>query len=215
MIFETEFFFPYSEELFYQLLLYDFENFGEIVLNPPLSIKELAILALESEESGWCPDDGDKEELAHNVQEILLEKASLLREYYKLKISSDGYIQTLPLLLGNFGFKSECAWVNIHRKTLISDHYKPPMGYLPLYILRLATEVDWDTEKKCFDTFSRETAIFYSCIPRSMEDNDWKWILEHIFYASIKIYLLPPQNFLSKVLPVASLSNLYKVFERC
>lgn len=89
------------------------------------------------------------------------------------------------------------------------------MGYLPLYLLRLATEVDWETEKSCFDTFSRETAVFYSCIPQTMEENEWKWILEHIFYASIKIYVLPPPSFQSKIVPIASLSNLYKVFERC
>ena len=40
--------------------------------------------------------------------------------------------------------------------------YIPPLEGLPMYILRLATEVNWDSEKDCFDTFFRETSEFYS-----------------------------------------------------
>jgi hypothetical protein len=32
-----------------------------IELNPPLSIRKLAHLALEAPESNWTPEDGDKE----------------------------------------------------------------------------------------------------------------------------------------------------------
>ena len=37
-----------------------------------------------------------------------------------------------------------------------------------MYILRLATEVDWDNESDCFQSFARETAKFY----RIQRNND-------------------------------------------
>lgn len=89
------------------------------------------------------------------------------------------------------------------------------MSYLPMYILRLATEVDWQSEKKCFDTFSRETAQFYAQIARTANENEWKWSVEHILYDNLKRYLLPPPNFSANILQIANLQNLYKVFERC
>lgn len=91
---------PRSEDLFYQKLLYDFENFSEIRFEEPLSIKELAILALNNEESGWCEQDGSIDELAENVEEALIQKADMLKEYYGISISSSGDLQSLPLILG-------------------------------------------------------------------------------------------------------------------
>ena len=86
-----------------------------------------------------------------------------------------------------------------------------------MYVLRLATEVNWDQEKECFASLSRETATFYSYIPQSLSEDEWKWTIEHVLYIALKQYLLPPTSFMSNksFLQVASLSNLYKVFERC
>lgn len=89
-----------SEELFYQMILYDFENFKQFTFEEPLSIKRLAELALDNEESGWCEDDGAKEDLAQNVCDILTQKADMLRDYYGIDINGDGYIKTMPMLLG-------------------------------------------------------------------------------------------------------------------
>lgn len=50
---------------------------------------------------------------------------------------------------------------NLHSLPLLLDNYVPDMSGLPMYALRLATEVDWDSEKDCFETFARETAKFY------------------------------------------------------
>lgn len=91
-----------SEELFYQLLLYDFENFARIRFAESLPIKELAELALRSKESGWCEADGPIEELAQSVCDILGAKTGILREYYGISISADGRLESLPMLLGEF-----------------------------------------------------------------------------------------------------------------
>ena len=36
------------------------------------------------------------------------------------------------------------------------------MENLPMYLLRVACEVEWESEKECFQTFARETARFYA-----------------------------------------------------
>lgn len=84
-----------------------------------------------------------------------------------------------------------------------------------MYILRLVTEVDWSKEKQCFDTFARETAIYYARDSLLSDECEWKWLTEHIFHDSIKRYLIPSAQLESFILPVANLQNLYKVFERC
>lgn len=92
-----------------------------------------------------------------------------------------------------------------------------------MYLLRLATEVDWETEQEFFQTFSRETASFYSIIPADPDsngsdtNNSSSWFIEHVLYAALKDQFMPPQEFAhnNNFLQVASLSNLYKVFERC
>lgn len=91
----------------------------------------------------------------------------------------------------------------------------PSMVHLPMYILRLVTEVNWLKEKECFENFSRETARYYSRIPLSCDENQWKWLIEHVLFDNIKKYLIPSNQLETSILKIASLANLYKVFERC
>lgn len=88
------------EELFYQILLYNFANFGKIRFNTPISILELAKIALDLPETEWTPEDGDKKELAERVMEILTEKSEMLDEYFSIEIDKNGCIKSIPLLLG-------------------------------------------------------------------------------------------------------------------
>lgn len=92
--------FRFSEEIFYQILLFDFGNFGKIVFDPPLSLRELLTLALESDQSGWtAEDDGPIENLVENAVEKLTDKSDVLKEYYNL-IIDDEMLMSLPLLIG-------------------------------------------------------------------------------------------------------------------
>lgn len=84
------------------MLLYDFENFKQFSFQDPLSIKELAELALDNEESGWCEEDGAKDDLAQNVCDILMQKADMLREYYGIDITDDACLKAMPMLLGKY-----------------------------------------------------------------------------------------------------------------
>ncbi|GFS07041.1 DNA mismatch repair protein Mlh1 [Elysia marginata] len=206
-----------SKELFYQLLLQEFGNFGVLRLSEPAPIKELVMLALDSSASGWTPADGPKEDMADYVVTFLSSKADMLQDYFSLEVE-DCNLLTIPMLLEN---------------------YIPPLDELPMYILRLATEVNWETEKECFFTFLQETAGFYAMkksflslgdVQKDMEtdaseeegatqsqNQDWKWTVEHVIYPSIKQMLLPPSKTENdrSLIQLANLPNLYKVFERC
>ncbi|XP_063369405.1 DNA mismatch repair protein Mlh1 [Cydia amplana] len=188
-----------TEELFYETILYDFQNFGLIKLSNPLPLEELFVLGLSSQETEWNPELGDMREMAQQMCQLFTSKRTMLLEYFSLELSSDGQLLALPLLL---------------------DNHTPFMGALPTYLVRLVTEVNWDSEKECFDTFSRQTAIFYSqpnpdTTTESVKSEQWKQ--EHVVFPAIRRNFLPPTSFVSNgaMLQIANLPDLYKVFERC
>ncbi|ELU13964.1 hypothetical protein CAPTEDRAFT_223290 [Capitella teleta] len=195
-----------SKELFYQLLLFDFGNFGVLRLSEPAPLNELAMMALESSASGWTEADGPKEDLASYIVQFLTSKAEMLDDYFSIEIK-DNALCTLPMLL---------------------DNYVPALEGLPMYVLRLSTEVNWDSERECFDTFARETSEFYSMKSKwispaqdsgSAEDgaNSWRWSVEHTLFPAFRSLLLPPSEMAAdgSILQLANLPDLYKVFERC
>uniref|UniRef100_A0A8C3F0N7 MutL homolog 1 n=1 Tax=Corvus moneduloides TaxID=1196302 RepID=A0A8C3F0N7_CORMO len=201
-----------SQELFYQILIYDFANFGVLRLSEPAPLYELSMLALEDPESGWTEEDGPKEGLAEYIVEFLKKKTEMLKDYLSLEIDEEGNLTGLPLLI---------------------DNYVPPLEGLPMFILRLATEVNWDEEKECFESLSKELSMFYSirkqyiieeANPANSQNEDsesgsttWKWTVEHVLYKAFRTHLLPPKHFAEdgNILQLANLPDLYKVFERC
>ncbi|XP_070696869.1 DNA mismatch repair protein Mlh1 [Pempheris klunzingeri] len=196
-----------SQELFNQILIYDFGNFGVLRLSTPAPLYDLAMLALDSEESGWTEEDGPKEGLAQYIVDFLKKKSEMLDDYFSMQIDQEGNLTGLPLLL---------------------DKYTPIMEGLPMFILRLATEVNWDNEKECFRDFSKECSAFYSirkqyvleAEPGEEQDAEaasWRWKVEHIIFKALRTLLSPPKNFSEDgtVLQIANLPDLYKVFERC
>jgi DNA mismatch repair protein MLH1 len=119
------------------------------------------------------------------------------------------YLETLPLLL---------------------EDYEPDLVDLPLFLIRLATEVDWLEEKSCFDSICKEISLFYSIKNKKHSSGDAikekeltilqkskeLWIIENILYNSFKSMLLPNNdNEKQKCFKLVDLSKLYKVFERC
>lgn len=196
-----------SQELFYQILIYDFGNFGVLRLSEPAPLYDLAMLALESEGSGWTEEDGPKEGLAQYIVDFLKRKVEMLEDYFSMEIDQDGNLTGLPLLL---------------------DKYTPIMEGLPMFILRLATEVNWDNEKECFRDFSKECSMFYSIRKQYVleaepgdeqegEATSWRWKAEHVVFKALRSLLSPPKSFSEDgtVLQIANLPDLYKVFERC
>ncbi|EDV27230.1 uncharacterized protein TRIADDRAFT_50100 [Trichoplax adhaerens] len=199
-----------SKELFYQSIIFNFGNFEKFRLSSPASLYDLAMLALDSEDSGWTEEDGSKEDLAQHVSEFLQMKGEMMTDYFSLEIDK-GCIKTLPMLL---------------------DGYEPDLLGLPMFALRLATEVNWDHEESCFKTFAIECSRFYAMrkghdlLLQCSEKNQvfqvdkrkmWKWKVEHLLYPAFKSSLFLPKRFQDDgtILKIADLKELYKVFERC
>lgn len=55
-------------------------------MQEPASLYDLAMLALDSEGSGWTEDDGPKEGLAQYIVDFLKRKAEMLEDYFSMEI---------------------------------------------------------------------------------------------------------------------------------
>lgn len=142
-------------ELFYQIGLNDFGNFGVIRFSPPLDLRQLLKMAFrhergeygDSEQDGGNDndddndnDDLDADEAVEAVATQLIERRQMLQEYFSLEVTPTGELLSIPLLIKG---------------------YTPPLAKLPQFLLRLGPRVRWNDEKGCFDTLLRELASFY------------------------------------------------------
>ncbi len=109
-----------TKKLFRQIIIFNFGNFGYMRLKNPAPLYDLAMRALETEKSGWTQSDGPKEQLAQYAVELLKNKADMLSDYFSIEITQDGELTKLPLLLKN---------------------YDPDENTLPMFVLRMATDV--------------------------------------------------------------------------
>ncbi|KAF9819424.1 hypothetical protein IEO21_02167 [Rhodonia placenta] len=194
-----------TEELFYQLGLRQFGDMSRFKLDPAPSVRTLVELAIDAE-PGTERSSMSKSEIVERIVDTMMTRREMLREYFSLCITSDGLVQSLPMLLRD---------------------YTPNLDKLPLFLMRLGPQVDWTSEKECFETFLRELAYFYvpeplSPVPEPKSDDDKaeqqavKWQIQHVLFPAVAKYLVPPKSLLDRdVVQVASLPDLYRVFERC
>jgi len=186
-----------ADQLFYQICLYQFGNCGLLQLEERPSVSELALLGLSQSEAGWTESDGPRKELASYIADLLVQQATMLDDYFSIQVDAEGRLLALPLLL---------------------DDFRPPIVALPLFLIRLATEVNWESERQCLHDISRELARFYSWTPPTDDASEAdSFQLEHALFPAIKEQLLPDKAAAEDgtVLQVADLPDLYKVFERC
>lgn len=195
-----------SFSFFYEQVIRQFSNFARIKLSSPAPVKKLILLALDTEESGWKPEDGDKETIAEHAVEQIVSKAAMLTDYFAMDITPEGMLECLPEII---------------------DHYTPPLALLPLFLLRLGIDVDWTSEQACFRTIAEELASLYKVQPgfylpgqTTSEDKtepSLQWLLRHVLFPALKVSFTPPRRLATdgSVTQVANLENLYKIFERC
>ena len=127
------------------------------------------------------------------------------------------------------------------RSILLEGHAPQPHA-LPLFLLRLASKVNWTEESPCFRGVCRELASFCSELPwggncdvrrddseeerearsgkvqvLSPIDDDAKSHVRHVLFPAFGHLLVPPKEFADDgtVTRLADLHSLYKVFERC
>ncbi|KAG9025968.1 DNA mismatch repair protein [Tulasnella sp. JGI-2019a] len=201
-----------SEELFYQLGLRQFGNFGRLKLHPPPPIRSLIQLAVDADADQVVASGLEPGSVVETIVNILTTRSEMLEEYFSMRINRKGELETLPVLLKD---------------------YTPNLDRLPELLMRLGPEVDWSAEGPCFDTFLRELAYFYRPSPvdcrrpspdsesvvmaLSAEDKSSRWQVQHVVFPAIRKYLVPHKGLLEgdNAVQVANLPDLYRVFERC
>ena len=153
-----------------------------------------------------------------------MDRREMLAEYFALTISDSGLVKSLPLLLRDY-------IPNLDNLPSFLMRLGPQVSIHPSSCLRclphLIRKVDWSSEAECFDTFLRELAYFYTPVrlgspsKQSTEEGEdqykaERWEIQHILFLAMRRYLIAPKSLLDRdVLQVASLPELYKVFERC
>lgn len=139
----------------------------------------------------------------------------MLDEYFSLTLSITGLVESLPMLLKGYT-------PNLDRL----PHFLICLGTQVCFILEDKTltntfQVKWEDEQKCFDSFLRELAFFYSPRPFSSEETDEEsthqaWQLEHVLLPNFRRYTSWPKDLLGReIRQVANLPDLFRVFERC
>ncbi|KAF8459597.1 hypothetical protein BGX38DRAFT_1264506 [Terfezia claveryi] len=228
-------------ELFYQIGLSDFGNFGTIKLDPPLAIRCLVQIAADQEKHAEGERDvvmagtGDLQDSAFDWNEaveattsLIINKRAMLLDYFNMTITEEGDLCTLPLLVKG---------------------YLPSMGKLPMFLLRLGPNVDWTRELECFESMLREIAGWYvpeilpppSSAPRlavspisgaaggvertttaaatdqalGQRREELVNAIENVLFPAFRKRLVPPKSLLNHVSEVANLKGLYRIFERC
>ncbi|KAL3806421.1 hypothetical protein ACHAXA_002667 [Cyclostephanos tholiformis] len=237
-----------AREMFYQIALLKFNR-------PPMArlggggVDVLAVVGqmLQFEEdlnsslasNGETPDDictvkvsKTNADLARQASTCLAERSPMLEEYFGIKLEM--------IKVYNSRQKKQVESLRVTALPILLEGHSPQPHGLPLFLLRLATEVNWTEEQACFKGVCTELASFYSELPSTLSnepsdaasksndgirssgnyefiDDEAKSYVRHTLFPAISYLLLPPRHFADcgTVIKLANLNSLYKVFERC
>ncbi|KAL7998995.1 putative ribosomal protein S5 domain 2-type [Plasmopara halstedii] len=183
--------------VFYQQACHQFGAMRPINFQTSFSIYDLVLEALRNPRNGYADEDGPKEQLADEIKTLLIANGPMLSEYFSLDIDSQGMLRTIPQLL--------------------PDH-EPSVHSLPEFVFHLATEVNWEEEEPCFETVAQVLAQYYGEMRYPNNAESEALVLEHVLFPATKSSSFCPPHELNDtqlITPVACLTNLYKIFERC
>jgi DNA mismatch repair protein MLH1 len=190
-----------------QLVIRQFGELGRIQVEPPISIRECigSVLSPLAQSS-----DVSLEQQVETHLQLLLSKAEMLAEYFSIVIGAeDGCVSTLPLII---------------------PELVPDLHVLPIFLLMLCVRVNWESEQECFGDISRHLGFFYSYLaenPTSSSSSSGKSTrfvtltdeamvkFRTIIYPALRRHHIPLDEESRQVVQIASLEELYKVFERC
>ncbi|KAJ2005929.1 DNA mismatch repair protein [Coemansia thaxteri] len=185
-----------SYHLMFHRCLFDFMNFGRLVLQPPPSIYDLALVA--AFEMGHA----NPAQCANEVHSRFSDSREMLEEYFHIKVSDVGTIDTLPMLVRD---------------------YSPDYDKLPLLLYNATFSVNWDDEQQFFKSFGNVLAAFYSLEPPLANDpqsatDEYRLMVEHRIMPSLKgSSFWAPTSLLTEnaLVQLVDLPDLYRIFERC
>jgi DNA mismatch repair protein MLH1 len=219
-----------AREMFYQLALLKFGGMATAQLGGGgvhcMTIIGDYLQSLETEDLGDTSKlkiSKTNTSIARQAVSCLAEKAPMLQDYFSIRFERRSL---------NEQSNKESLWLT--GLPIMLDGHSPQPYALPLFLLRLATKVDWTAEKPCFQGICKELASYYSELPLADADesstnddptnqkivlieDEAKLYVQHTLYPVISHLLIPPKEFASNgtVIKLANLTSLYKVFERC
>ena len=174
---------PFSKAFFYQYFFKNFGNFKTIDFKEQLHLYDL--LEIFKVQNGI----NDRFNIEENTIS-LIENRELYDDYFSMKITKDGFLRTIPIVV---------------------DGYKPNLNLLPLLIWNL-TSVIYEDEQKCFKLIGEAFADFYSRPLKNLEEQ--KQNVKMIF-SRFKEETKPESELKSAIMTIGDLKNLYRIFERC
>ncbi|KAJ2159548.1 DNA mismatch repair protein [Coemansia sp. RSA 552] len=185
-----------SHHLLYHRCLFDFMNYGRLVLQPAPSIHELALMA--AAELGST----DAEQAADDVLRRFSDNREMLEEYFRIQVSDTGQLESLPMVIRD---------------------YSPDYDKLPLFLHSAAFSVNWDDEQQFFKTFIAALATFYTLEPPLAADpqnakGEYRLMVEHRIMPAFKgsAFWAPSSILLeNSLVQLVDLPDLYRIFERC
>ncbi|KAM3161835.1 DNA mismatch repair protein [Lachancea thermotolerans] len=204
-------------ELFYQVGLTDFANFGKIFL-------------INEDESAGSQEEGLS--VGSLLQEIVSSRGGssteLIRPLWDMREMLEEYFS-----IELYGGDTHVENTKIKSLPLLIKGYIPPLSKLPHFLYRLLTKIDWSDEMKCLQGILKQIALLY--VPEVIEQIDpedssikeeeriryltdtenMEKILEETIFPCIKKRLLAPRDLMGNVVEVANLPGLYRIFERC
>ena len=214
-----------AQSLFYQLALARFDDNQIATLGSKIHVQTVIEQVLQTEDDCQDEEHGDalkerfvlsvvsetNRQLAKQATSCLWDNAMMLQDYFGIRFeqermpssSDDNDDDVKPVILAGLPI-------------LLDGHAPPPHG-LPLFLLRLATEVKWEEERPCFDGVCRELGYYYAQLPStdSSKEEGYKAYVQHTLFPALSYLLLPSNRLQKEATPLTMLSKLYKVFERC
>ena len=175
-----------SYDLIYQIILKDYGNFSIVKFENPIKIRRvLLMMKIPLNEVDECIMN-------------LMNMRFMLKDYFSIDIDTDGCITGMPVII---------------------DGYQPNFSRLFNFIIQMKTTIEWNDEQECLHNIAQCLANFYALSnAQPMSHADHNRIIEFKFFDIIRSRFYRPstQNILSPPTTIlATLPQLYKIFERC
>ncbi|CAD6187799.1 unnamed protein product [Caenorhabditis auriculariae] len=206
------------KEFFYQTAIFSFGNYGSYKMagEYPRIIDLLKVLAdfpqLDPTEDAKDFSIFAQESKRLEAESLLGNHPEMLHDYFSIGLEWR---------------IDENAEKRLHLVSLPSlvHYFVPQLEGLAHFIGNLVLEVDFDTEKDCFEGICHAISDFFvlrheyldqDCIS-SFSTTRWTSLIKQILVPLIKKKLIPPESFKDKkaIRQLANSHDLYKVFERC
>jgi DNA mismatch repair protein MLH1 len=231
-----------SKAFFYESVLRQFGHHPILRFGKPIPIRRMIRMAMEHPSQQQAAQKSlqpeQKEALATELTNLLVSRAAMLKEYFALEIS-------VPDDDGEGGGGGDSSTASLLGIPELIDQYNPPLLMLPLFLLKLARDSNWTSEQECFETIAKCIAEFYyvqkshlyldtpataaagagasaaaaASTSASSPLPPLSWWVPHVLFPAFRhrSSFSPPASAATDgtVTQVASLENLYKIFERC